>query len=127
VQELSAVVEQQKALLQEQQLKIETLLEKYNELPAGTKTGSSKTSLLQNTPNPFTDATQIRMVVADRATNASIVIFSLEGKQVKNLPVSGRGDTAVSIAGSDLAAGMYLYTLIVDGQIVDTKRMVLNK
>jgi hypothetical protein len=31
------------------------------------------------------------------------------------------------IYASELAAGMYLYALIADGQEVDTKRMILTK
>jgi hypothetical protein len=33
----------------------------------------------------------------------------------------------VVINAGNLDAGMYLYSLIADGQIVDTKRMILTK
>ena len=33
----------------------------------------------------------------------------------------------VEASGSELAAGMYLYALIVDGKLVETKQMVLTK
>jgi hypothetical protein len=33
----------------------------------------------------------------------------------------------VSIAGEDLVSGMYLYSLIADGKVISTKRMILAK
>jgi len=34
---------------------------------------------------------------------------------------------SITIKGSELNPGMYLYTLIVDGKEVDTKRMILTE
>jgi len=35
--------------------------------------------------------------------------------------------SGITFSGSELAAGMYFYALIVDGKEVDTKRMVLTE
>ncbi|MDR1370842.1 MAG: hypothetical protein LBJ72_12070 [Dysgonamonadaceae bacterium] len=37
------------------------------------------------------------------------------------------GDQTLTISGSELRAGTYLYALIADGKKVDTKRMILTK
>lgn len=37
------------------------------------------------------------------------------------------GHGMVTLSGGTLAAGMYVYSLVVDGQIVDTKQMILTK
>ena len=37
------------------------------------------------------------------------------------------GDGQISISASTLNAGMYLYSLVVDDRVVDTKRMILTK
>ena len=37
------------------------------------------------------------------------------------------GHGTVIVSGGTLAAGMYVYSLVVDGQIVDTKQMILTK
>ena len=66
------------------------------------------------------------MEIPDGSRQADIIVYNLEGKQLKNIPVKGRGNTAIKIAGNELSAGMYLYTLIVDGQIIDTKRLLLR-
>ena len=82
--------------------------------------------LYQNTPNPFKEQTVIRFSLADNAQNAAICIFDMTGKMLKKLPISS-GDTSVSINGWELGEGMYLYALIVDGQEIDTKRMIITK
>jgi len=45
---------------------------------------------------------------------------------LQTFPINATGDGTVSIDGSSLAAGMYVYTLVVDGKIVDSKRMILT-
>lgn len=54
------------------------------------------------------------------------MIFNAEGKQMKTVPINDRGDVIVTIGGNELSAGMYFYTLIVDGIVIDTRRMILT-
>ena len=86
----------------------------------------SSNVLYQNTPNPFKEKTVIRFRLADDATDAAICIFDLTGKQLKKLPISS-GETSVSVNGWELGEGMFLYTLLVNGQEIDTKRMIITK
>jgi trimeric autotransporter adhesin len=55
------------------------------------------------------------------------MIYNLEGKQMKNIQVRDRGEVSVKLSGRELSAGMYLYALIADGQVVDTKGMILTQ
>jgi hypothetical protein len=82
--------------------------------------------LYQNTPNPFKEQTAIRFNLADDVQDASICIFDMTGKTLKKLPISS-GMESVSIGGYELGEGMFLYSLIVNGQVIDTKRMVISK
>ena len=82
--------------------------------------------LYQNTPNPFNEQTTIRFSLADDARDASICIFDMTGKMLKKLPVSS-GDSSIRVNGWELGEGMFLYSLIVNGQVIDTKRMVISK
>ena len=88
---------------------------------------SLKTELFQNTPNPFTENTVIPCTIAENVTTAMLYIYDLNGKQIDQHFVEGRGKTSVTIAGHSLDAGMYLYSLIADGRVIDTKRMILTK
>jgi hypothetical protein len=81
--------------------------------------------LYQNTPNPFKEQTVIRFSLADDATNAAICIFDMSGKMLKKLPVSS-GMTSVFINGWELGEGLYLYSLVVNGREIDTKRMIIT-
>lgn len=82
--------------------------------------------LYQNTPNPFTERTEIRFSLSDEAQNAYIYIFDMQGKMQKQIPVDSSMQ-GITINGYELSPGMYLYSLAVNGQEIDTKRMILSK
>ena len=85
------------------------------------------TTLYQNEPNPFTVTTVIRCDVAEEVVKADLYIYDMNGKQIDTYPITERGATSITIEGRSLEAGMYLYALIADGQVIDTKRMILTK
>ena len=85
------------------------------------------TTLYQNTPNPFTESTLIQCDVAEAVVDADLYIYDMNGKQIDTYPITERGATSITIEGHSLEAGMYLYALIADGQVIDTKRMILTK
>ena len=82
--------------------------------------------LYQNTPNPFKEQTTIRFRLADDARDAAICIFDLSGKMLRKLPVTS-GMTSVTVNGWELGEGLFLYTLVVGGREIDTKRMIITK
>jgi len=93
---------------------------------ADLSTATTGNVLYQNTPNPFKEQTTIRFRLADDATNAAICIFDMSGKMLKKLPVSS-GMTSVKVNGYELGEGLYLYSLVVNGSEIDTKRMIITK
>lgn len=82
--------------------------------------------LYQNNPNPFKERTVIKFHLAENAINASVCIFDMQGKMLKTIPVSSSSDS-VTIDGYELGTGMYLYSLLVNGSEIDTKRMIITK
>ena len=86
----------------------------------------SQNRLYQNMPNPFKEQTIIRFSLADDVQNAAICIFDMTGKTVKKMPISS-GMESVSIGGYELGEGMFLYSLVVNGQEIDTKKMIISK
>jgi len=125
--------------IKEQKAEIETLKLLYNGNNSGIKkVGTNETTpketytltypvLDQNVPNPFNTSTTITYYLPTTITNASIYIYDMNGVQLKSYPATERGKGNVIIQGSELIAGMYLYTLIADGKVIDTKRMILTK
>ena len=83
--------------------------------------------LKQNNPNPFTDNTVIEYSLPETVETANIYIYDMNGKQIQQIALTERGNSSVTISGGELNAGMYLYSLIADGQVIDTKRMILTK
>lgn len=124
--------------VQEQQDEMEALYERIRVLEGQLeKSTTSKdeaisseievSTLMQNTPNPFTQMTTIGYELPQTATGATVYVYDMQGKVIRsyeNLP-GGKGQ--VQIDGGDLEAGMYLYTLIANGKEIDTKRMILTK
>ena len=86
-----------------------------------------KAKLYSNIPNPFKEQTTISFFIPETSSRASIHIYNLQGKQIKQLNIESRGNGSVTINGYELTPGMYMYSLIVDGQEVDTKKMILTE
>lgn len=84
------------------------------------------TALYQNSPNPFNLSTTIGYTLASNAGSATIYVYNMQGAQLKSFPIYTTGNGSITINGSDLSAGMYLYALIVDGNLIDTKKMILT-
>lgn len=95
--------------------------------PEDTELDAIVTTLYQNTPNPFTESTLIQCDIAKSVVNANLYIYNMNGEQKTEFVITERGSTSVTIDGGSLSAGMYLYALVADGQVIDTKRMILTK
>ena len=83
--------------------------------------------LKQNNPNPFTENTVIEYTLPESIQNANIYIYDMNGKQIEQIVLTERGESSITVNGGQLSAGMYLYSLIADGKVIDTKRMILTK
>ncbi len=85
----------------------------------------SSAQLDQNAPNPFHQTTLISYYVPQTASNAMITITDMSGKNVKTIPLSTMGSGQLTLQTSQLVSGTYTYTLYVDGNLIDTKKMIL--
>lgn len=83
--------------------------------------------LEQNIPNPFNSDTQIGFSLPKSIITATLYVYDMNGTQLKSYPLAQRGKSNITIYGSELTAGMYLYALIADGKVIDTNRMILTK
>ncbi len=83
--------------------------------------------LYQNAPNPWSSETVIRYNLPQSVNRADIYIYDMQGSQLMSIPAQGRGESQVTITARDLKAGMYLYALVADGTLIDSKQMILTK
>lgn len=93
-----------------------------------TGTVASEYSLSQNYPNPFNPVTQIKFSVA-KGSKIEIAVYDILGNTVAK-PVNEnmkQGDYRVEFDGSGLSSGTYFYSLIVNGEKVSTRKMLMIK
>ncbi|MDP1746456.1 MAG: tail fiber domain-containing protein [Bacteroidota bacterium] len=81
----------------------------------------------QNTPNPFADQTLINYFLPDNITRAQIIFLDQSGKLIKAVDLTEKGKGSLNVFANDLTSGIYTYSLIVDGQTIETKKMVKTK
>jgi len=81
----------------------------------------------QNSPNPFEQETDITYYLPETVNNAKIMFYDNSGIIIKAVELNGKGNGALHVYASNLSAGLYTYALIVDGKLIDSKKMVCTK
>jgi deferrochelatase/peroxidase EfeB len=89
-------------------------------------TNAGRAYLYQNVPNPFGDKTSIGYYIPYEHSRANLVISTTTGQILANISIREFGEGAIEFNKSALQSAMYFYTLYVDGQKVDTKRMLVE-
>ncbi|PHN07029.1 tail fiber domain-containing protein [Flavilitoribacter nigricans] len=88
---------------------------------------AEKATLDQNVPNPFALITTISYHIPEDAQRAVLQISNENGQVLQQLTINQRGPVRTTVDAAELPAGTYIYSLWVDGQVVGTKKMLLQK
>ncbi len=83
--------------------------------------------LNQNVPNPFAEKTTITYSIPDEVQKAQMLFYNAKGSLINSVDISTRGQGQINVFGEDLSSGIYSYTLVTDGGVVLTKKMVKAK
>lgn len=83
-------------------------------------------TLLSVAPTRVNESALVRFLLTDDARNAYIVITDMGGRSMKKVPVLP-SDTSATIDSGILGEGIFLCTLLVNGEDVSTKRLVKTK
>ncbi len=121
---LTEAIKEQQTQIEELHKEIATLKNAIGIKPSN---GTSGAKIMQNTPNPFSEQTEISYFVPENAAKAFVNIYDMNGRQVSSYAISQKGEGKITINGTTLRAGMYLYALIIDGKEIDTKKMILTE
>jgi hypothetical protein len=78
----------------------------------------------QNVPNPFAESTVIGYNLPSDFTKAQIIFTNSEGHVIKAVDITEKGKGSLNVFANDLTHGVYTYSLIVDGQNLETKKMI---
>jgi len=139
---VNAIKEQQSMIDEKQELidELETRISKLEQLVSESLNANEEinvinveltkydvASLEQNIPNPFIGSTSIHYVIPTDSQKASIKIYDIEGREIRTVNILNKGKGVINIEANNLPASTYTYQLIVDGRIIDSKRMLLNK
>ena len=75
-------------------------------------------------PNPFAEHTTISYTLPEEIKQVQIIFYESSGKVLRTVDISTRGNGELTVYAPDLSSGIYQYSLIADGKLVETKRMI---
>lgn len=132
---LTEGLKKQQEQIEQQSNEIDNLKARVRQLEAQVKSenrnagsdlsqNNGRNKLENNAPNPFNQKTTIGYQVGN-GQDALINVYNMNGRQLESYQVeSGQGE--LTISANTFKAGMYMYNLMVDGEVVSTKRMVIT-
>jgi hypothetical protein len=56
-----------------------------------------------------------------------MIFYTNNGTILKTMQINERGAGSVTVYASNLSSGIYTYSLIADGKVADSKKMVCTK
>jgi trimeric autotransporter adhesin len=114
-------LDEQKQIISDLQKKVGTTTG-VDQINSGNTTGFS---MSQNEPNPFTHETIVKYTLPKQVSSAYMAVYDLSGKQVTTFAINQLNSTSITITSEKLAAGIYIYSIIADGKVMDSKRMII--
>lgn len=85
------------------------------------------TSFSSNFPNPFSSSTTIDYTILKGVKDASIIIYNANGSTIRKYNVKERESKGkLTIHKEGMKSGVYFYTLITDGIVIGTNKMIVK-
>lgn len=121
VQEQQVLIEELTAKLSALEMKQSTAISAESEI---SKNGNF--SLSQNIPNPFQHESSVDYKIPHNFSSALLQVCDLSGKQLltKNIKKS---EGTIIFSANELGTGIFVYSLIVDGELLSSKKMVVTE
>ena len=84
--------------------------------------------LFQNYPNPFNATSNIKYKIS-KSSYVRIEVINILGRSIQTLVNKWQnpGNYEIKFNGENFDSGIYFYSMIVNGKIVDTKKMLMIK
>lgn len=121
-------IKEQQSIIEQQNLRIEKLEDMILQIINRPDVSREETAILyQNTPNPFSGRTEIEYFLPQGTKTAEIKLYGINGVELKSIRLYGVGKQSIYIDGDELRSSIYVYSLIVDEKLIDTKKMIVQK
>lgn len=126
INDLSKLVDDLQKMTEELRLENKTIRESLSNCCSSSQLGltADDAYLLQNTPNPFSESAEIQYFVPSDLGSVEISIHDLKGSVLNTIKIEEAGYGKIAVNANDLSSGTFVYTLSVNGQIVDSKVMI---
>jgi trimeric autotransporter adhesin len=126
---LVEAIKEQQAQIEELKAMIKTLMgnpdvNKSVGMQAISLSDKNSIVLNQNVPNPFAESTVITYNIPAAFSRAQILFSTNGGVVIKTVDITAEGPGSLTVFANDLSNGMYTYSLVVDGKIMDSKKMI---
>jgi hypothetical protein len=122
VKEQQTIIEAQKLALEELSQQVEQLKNQATNVDA---LDSEKAFILeQNRPNPFANSTSIKYSTPE---SAQLLITNLEGKTMQSIVLDAGKNRIIEVSAKELHNGIYIYSIVVEGELKLSKRFVVAK
>ena len=83
--------------------------------------------LEQNRPNPFKENTVIDYFIPEDVGFAQIIVYNNQGRIIKIVDIKEKGSGQLQVFAQNLTNGIYTYSIVFDGKVIETKKMVKAK
>ncbi len=87
----------------------------------------SQPELSQNVPNPSNNNSLIRYYIPEYANSSEIIFYSLTGREISRIELSETGRGELSINTEEISSTLLTYTLVIDGEVVQSRKMSIIK
>jgi len=88
--------------------------------------GKQRSSYLKIFPNPANDYFTIETKIDREFNEAKLVLLNLEGKGIKQIALKKKRNQII-VATEDCITGTYLLKLVVNGKMIESKKVLIVK
>ena len=80
----------------------------------------------QNNPNPYTYETSVEYYIPESAQSAEMQFYNSQSQLISKHILSQKGYGKLNLKANQLPAGTYVYSLVVDGKVISSKKMSIQ-
>ena len=123
IQEQQSILDNQEVRIQELELQLKRLMAQQQLIFENETKSQTGIFLGQNFPNPFRHTTTIKCRIPSKIGNAFLVIKNIEGKELQRFRIISGSPEEVTVNLQGFTKGVYVYSLVSNGEILISKKM----